>query len=378
MLEITSHRNGEVLNHLLGNETAQGLEIELQGIADPQSIVKVNGQPAERHDRNFSVKLLLTQRINTVTVAAHGKYGDATLSIKLVWDKASYKRYATRIDDNCFFFTDLAREKPKHIMEHFYLAGLKKLHDKYGAKFILKCFYRNDHDDKKFTLSEMPDAYKEQFEENADWLHLAFHALSEFPDRPYQHCTEERLAHDYDLTTGELRRIAGDKCCTCPTNVHWAMLPPSLFHVMRERGVKILTSSGFMSNRLIVDGKVEEISGAACDIGFFYEQDVARYMLDRRCYYDADYDLFLSRTFFCFNIDTPEEIVAKIKQEDQAGRGTEMLEIVGHEQYAYQRYFNYLPDYFQRLEAGIRTADELGYRPVFFNDGIFGNTAWEG
>ena len=54
-----------------------------------------------------------------------------------------------------------------------------------------------------------------------------------------------------------------------------------------------------------------------------------------------------------------------------------MIEVVGHEQYAYPRYFNYLPDYFQRLEAGIRTADRLGYKPVFFNDGIFGNTTWE-
>jgi hypothetical protein len=51
---------------------------------------------------------------------------------------------------------------------------------------------------------------------------------------------------------------------------------------------------------------------------------------------------------------------------------------LGHEQYTYQRYFNDLPDYFQRLEAGIPTADELEDRPVFFNDGVFGNTAWKG
>lgn len=376
MLEITSHRNGEVLNHNLGKETEDALEIVLQGIADPQSFVTVNGIPAEKHDRNFTANLKLTQKINKVTVNAHDKFGDRSQTITLVWDKSSYKRYATRIDDNCFFFTDLAREKPKHIMEHFYLAGLKKLHDKYGTKFILKCFYQNAHDKDKFELKDMPDTYKPQFEDISDWLHLAFHAYSEFPDRPYQHCTAERLAHDFDLTTSELERIAGKKCCTCPTNVHWAMLPPSLFHVMRERGVKILTSSGFMSNRIIFEGKIEDITGPSCDIGFFYEQDVAQHMLEKRCYYDPDYDLFLSRTFFCFNIDTPAEIETKIRQEDKVSVGTEMLEIVGHEQYAYTRYFNYLPDYFERLETGIRVASELGYKPVFFNDGIFGNTAW--
>ncbi len=377
MLEITSHRNGELLNSRAGRETSAGLEITINGMADPQSSVKINGIPAEKHDRMFSGRLLLTEKINKVTVSSHDKFGDRTQTITLVWDKASFMRYATRIDDNIFFFTDLARERPARIMDHFYLAGLKKLHDKYGTKFILKCFYKNDHDKDGFVLKDMPDIYKSQFEDNSDWLHLAFHALGEFPDRPYQHSTAERLAGDFDLTTSELKRIAGDKCCTSPTNVHWAMLPPSLFHVMRERGVKILTSSGFMSNRIIVDGKIEDINGAACDIGFFYEQDVAQHMLDRRCYYDPDHDLFLSRTFFCFNIDTPAEIEVKIRKEDQDANGTDMLEIIGHEQYAYPSYFNFLPDYFERIETGIRVADELGYKPVFFNDGIFGNTAWD-
>ena len=53
-----------------------------------------------------------------------------------------------------------------------------------------------------------------------------------------------------------------------------------------------------------------------------------------------------------------------------------MMECVGHEQYAYPAYFNYLPDYFDRLETSCRIPAELGYKPVFFQDGIFGNTAW--
>ena len=146
MLEITSHRNGELLNSRAGRETSAGLEITINGMADPQSSVKINGIPAEKHDRMFSGRLLLTEKINKVTVSSHDKFGDRTQTITLVWDKASFKRYATRIDDNVFFFTDLARERPARIMDHFYLAGLKKLHDKYGTKFILKCFYKNDHD----------------------------------------------------------------------------------------------------------------------------------------------------------------------------------------------------------------------------------------
>ena len=379
MLEITSHRNGEILNYKHGRESATELQIELRGIADPQSRVTVNGQPAVRHDREFVATVALRDKINRVTAAARDKFGERTQTITLVWDKASFKRYAVRIDDNSFFLTDLAGEQPLRLFDHFYLKELKRLHVRYGSKFILKCFYRNDHDAEKFTLDRLSDRYRGEFEDNSDWLHLAFHAWSEFPDRPYQHCDEKRLAHDYDVTFGELVRIAGKKSCSPPTNVHWAMLPPERFRVLKERGLKILTSSGFMSNRIYVDGKVEELQAGSCDIGFFYEQDVACHMLEKHCFYDPDHDLFLSRTFFCFNIDTPAEIEAKIRREDSAmaASGCDIIESVGHEQYAFKRYGNFLPDYFERLETSCRIPAELGYRPVFFQDGLFGNTAWE-
>jgi hypothetical protein len=378
MLEITSHRNGEILNHIHGKETSDGLLVQIRGIATPQSLVTVNNVVAKRNDREFAAEVLLTQKINTIVAKAKDKFGERSLAIVLVYDKNSFKRYAVRIDDNSFFFADITRNQPKYLMDHFYLKKLKEFHDKYGSKFILKCFYRNDHDQDKFTLDKATDIYKSQFEDNSDWLHLAFHALGEFPDRPYQQCTEKQLANDYDLTMKELVRIAGDKSCTPPTNVHWAMLAPQNFHVLKERGLKILTSSGFMSNRIIVDGEIQQLKNTSCDIGFFYEQDVAHHMLNKRCFYDPDYDLFLSRSFFCFNIDTPEQIEEKIKEQDEKIKdtGCEVIECVGHEQYAYPHYFNYLPDYFDRLETSCKVPALLGYKPVFFQDGIFGNTAW--
>ena len=375
MLEITSHRNGELLNARHGKETSTELLITIRGIASVQSTVTVNGIAAIRYDREFFAEVPLREKINRVTVRAKDKFGERTQTIVLVWDKNSFKRYTVRIDDNSFFFTDLAKKKYDSLWDHFYLKGLKDLHEKYGSKFILKCFYENAHDPDKTTLAQVPDCYRGEFEACSDWLHLAFHAKAEFPDRPYQHCSTEFLAKDYDMTNAELARIAGPASCTPPTNVHWAMLEPHNFAFMRSRGVKILTASGFMSNRLVVDGRVETLDQGGCDIGFFYEQDVARHMLLKRCYYDDDHDLFLSKSFFCFNIDTPEEIEEKIRLEDSYDR-TDMLEAVGHEQYAFPFYAMFLPDYFKRVETCCRVPAELGYKPVFFQDGIFGNTAW--
>jgi len=374
MLEITSHRNGEVLNRQHGQETADGLIVRLEGIADPQSRVTVNGIPAERRDRLFFATCRLTERINRVTVASHNKFGDFQQSITLVWDKQSFKRYAARIDDNIFFLREIARDRPKSLLDHFYLKNLHRLHLDYGTKFILKCFYRDDHHG--FAMKDFPDRYREEFREHSDWLKLSFHAYSEFPDRPYQHATAARLASDFDLVKDEIIRFAGEESFIAPTNVHWAMLPPDLFSVLRARGSKVLTSGGFLSNRIIVEGEIVEVSSAACDIGFFYEQDVARYMQARRCFYDPDHDLFLSRTFFCCNIDTPAEIEQKIRAEDACRNGTDMMEAVTHEQYAFSDYAGFLPDYFKRLEMACKTLTELNYQPVFFSLGIFGNTAW--
>ena len=375
MLEIISHRNGEILNSRHGIESSSELLITIRGIASVQSHVSVNGIAAVRCDREFYAEIPLREKINRVTVKAKDKFGERTQTIVLVWDKQSFKRYTVRIDDNSFFLTDLAKQRYDSLFDHFYIKQLKNLHEKYGSKFILKCFYENAHDPEKTTLAQVPECYRSDFEKCSDWLHLAFHAWSEFPDRPYQHCSTERLAHDYDITTAELVRIAGEASCTPPTNVHWAMLEPHNFAFMRSRGVKILTSSGFMSNRIIVDGKVESLEQGSCDIGFFYEQDVARHMQLKRCFYDDDHDLFISKSFFCFNIDTPEEIEAKIRFEDRLNT-CDMLECVGHEQYAFPSYFMYLEDYFARLEKCCQIPAELGYKPVFFQDGIFGNTAW--
>ena len=53
MLEITNLRDGAVLNRHKGIETEKYLEIQVEGLAEPQAEVTVNGQPVIRRDRQF-------------------------------------------------------------------------------------------------------------------------------------------------------------------------------------------------------------------------------------------------------------------------------------------------------------------------------------
>ena len=57
MIEITSHRQGAILNRHHGEETADRLRVTIQGISETGRPVKVNGVPAQMDGRNFSAEI---------------------------------------------------------------------------------------------------------------------------------------------------------------------------------------------------------------------------------------------------------------------------------------------------------------------------------
>ncbi len=228
MIEITSHRQGAILNHNHGIETENSLKITISGISDCGQPVKINGKPAVMEGRNFHAEVELTQKLNPITASVTTPYGEYSQNIILMWDKKSVRRYNCYIDDHSFVFTELARQKPKRAFDHFYLAGLKKIHDECGFKVTLNAFYRNDHDKDGFLLNEMPDIWKSEFEDNADWLKFSFHSYSEFPDRPYLEASAEDVGKDYDLVQNEIIRFAGEKSFIAPIVIHWANIHPAV------------------------------------------------------------------------------------------------------------------------------------------------------
>ena len=68
------------------------------------------------------------------------------------------KQYSFFIDDNIFFLKEIAAQKPRSVFSHFFLANLKKLHDKYRTKFLLNLFKGDQNSG--FMLDEFPGCYK--------------------------------------------------------------------------------------------------------------------------------------------------------------------------------------------------------------------------
>lgn len=242
------------------------------------------------------------------------------------------KAYNFFIDDNIFFFTELCRRRPRSIFDHHYLAGLREAHRQFGTRFTLNTFFHNWHEP-DFDLTQFPDAYRSEFEANADWLRFAFHAYSEFPERPYSEAYPEKFAEHYDLWRSELVRIAGEAVLTAPVIFHYFDAVPEARRHLRERGMK------FFAVR----------SGD----NIAYNPDFDQY--------EIPLDIFLNRW---------RNDLAGIRDlfAGKIAAGQKMLLVGSHEQYAYPHYARYIPEYFEGVFLACRLLKEHGYEPVYFNE----------
>lgn len=387
MLDIQFPRHGAVLNHNHGIETEDALLVTVRGIAGVSSHVVVNGVTAERKGRAFKAEIPLRTQINEINVTSHGRYGDETAFMKVIWDKKSFPRYNFYIDDHSFFLTDIAHDRPKSLFDHFYLKGLRDIHTKYGTKFTLNIFYRNDHH--PFEIKDFPDIYKPEWKDNTDWLRLSFHAYSEFPDRCYSTPgSAPKLMRDFRLVQSEIERFAGPETFIQPPVIHWAVPSRDCVAALAKNGMKFF-SGGF---RGVADKCKEAIAkgidptitdigldmAARSDIGYDRTLEDAIYLF---CYcrlFDFDLNaLFFNGAGVCCNLYTPEEIRERLEYSINMKYGNDTFGLASHEQYTFPYYERYIPDHMFRIETAARTVTEHGCKPTFFSFGLLGNHAWD-
>ncbi len=129
---------------------------------------------------------------------------------------------------------------------------LKEAHDKYGIKVVLNAFYRTDYyyGDDEFTLAEMTDAYKSEWEANSDWLKIGLHAKQEFPDYPHVNIDYADMKKMYVRFKNEVIRFAGVKTLSTAFNPHWS--PVS------KEGLKAMVKKEFTPCRLLFHFMVYE------------------------------------------------------------------------------------------------------------------------
>ncbi|MEN6426412.1 MAG: hypothetical protein ABFE13_13710 [Phycisphaerales bacterium] len=358
-MRIDEPFHGAVLNRRHGEPKDGGLKICVSGQAPAQDSVVVNGVSAQREGTSFRADIVLQQKDTQITAVAEGSLGRQEHRVRVVWDRYSQPRYRFSIDDNSFFLRDVARQKYPSLFDCFYLKGLRDLHAKYGARFVLNIYYTTEDG---FELPQFPDRYKGQWQDNADWLRLAFHAHANLPDRPYQNASPAQLIADLDQVAEQIIRFAGERTYTPPTVIHWGMVQPSALKPLYERGVRAL--SGYFRRQ-----------NGVYDVNYLFDDTRSEYLSRHDALMDFESGIVFSRVDIVCNNTPVDQIGPTLEPLVVDPNQAEIMDLFTHEQYFWPFYSNYIPDHFERLDAALRWVTDHGYKPVFFHEGLLGGPA---
>ena len=300
------------------------------------------------------------------------------------------KRVQFVIDDVIWVFRDLTRQKPKSLFDNEYMKMLKRAHDEYGLKVQLNVFYRTCfwYGNDEFSLSDMTDSYKKEFEENSDWLKLGFHSKEEWPDYPYVNADYDLVNDNFNLIKNEVIRFAGENTFAKSVLPHWAPMSKEGVQALYDNGIRIMYASvgekalldadtaGLPyghSFRLLHNKKPESgvynkptrdtaIARALCSYNHVEKQEYDKYVGKFITIPDGDIGMNYSTLAVAVLNLIPLEILA-----DELNKYTslEYITVGNHEQYFYSDYYAYQPDYAEKIYTMGKVLKENGYSYVF-------------
>ena len=351
--------HGAVLNRHHGQVLEDGgLEVPVRGTAPADRQVLINGAPAQRDGQRFDGRVVLREAETDIAVTL-ADAPEIRQVARVVWDRHSRPRYRFAVDDNSFFLRDIWQKQYRSLFDCFYLAMLRDLNRKYGTKFVLNIYFTTGDE---FDLTKFPDRYRSQWQDNASWLKLAFHAHADQPAMPYLDAPPEELIADFDKVGEQIHRFAGEEAYSPTTIVHWGMVRPSAWKPLAERGVTVL--SGYFVRR----------EGTWGEWFVNYRMDPVRseYLSRHDALKDFPSGIIFSKIDIVCNSVPLDQTVPTLEKIAEDPNQSEIFDLMTHEQYFWPFYSHYLPDHPQRIEAAIRWVTERGYEPVFLHEGLLG------
>ena len=356
-LQILEPMDGAVMHARLGREVPGGLEVEISGHAPHSAQVEVQGRPVGRDGETFRGTAVLRERETEVVATATSGGQRQAARVRLVWDRHSRKRYRFVIDDNSFFLRDITQQGYRSLFDCFYLKMLRDLHAKYGARFTLNIYYTTGDD---WNLTQFPDRYRGEWEANAGWLRLAFHAYANDPARPYQDAPVEKLLADLDLINAQIHRLAGPKTFSPVVVVHWGMTRPAAWRPLYDRGSRVL------------GGYFRESARGEWEVNYRLDAVRSEWLSRHDLLKDFASGIIFSKVDIVVNSTPLEKIVPTLEPVVADPRQGEIVDLLTHEQYFWPFYQNYLPDHAERMDRAIGFLTQRGYQPVFLQDGFLG------
>lgn len=297
------------------------------------------------------------------------------------------------IDDVIWVFRDLTRKRPKSLFDNPFMNVLKTAHERYGMKVQLNLFMRTDffYGTDEFSLSEMTDAYKKEWEESSDWLKLGFHSKQEFPDYPWINADYDDVKKVFDGIKNEIFRFAGEKTFALGVMPHWMPISRDGVRALHDGGIKILAASYGKrapyngdpdslpyghSARLLQNRKPETelytrisldtaISDSLCGYNHLPDEEIKnRYT--QKSYFDKKTGMYLKdlETGPILNLSKLDELEDELRPD----LDYEFMAYATHEQYFYPDYYAYQSDYAEKIYRAAEILTKNGFSYIFAED----------
>ncbi|MCX6362140.1 MAG: hypothetical protein NT029_20285 [Armatimonadetes bacterium] len=271
-----------------------------------------------------------------------------------VWlDAEPGPRYRVSVDDCIWCLRDVARGGCGTLFDNAWLAGWRRLHESYGVKVQLNLYLEDP--ESGFALAEMPDRFRGEWADNADWLRLTWHARSDKPDRPYLGASVQTVMHDYRQVTDQILRFAGSQSLTGFTTIHWGEASREVCAALRAEGVRGLV--GYFN-----------MDQGRPSVAYYLNAEQTEHLSQRDAWVDASLDLVLVRHDAVLNLLPVAGVVPHLEAVAGKPHEAEVLELMIHEQYFSPTYAGYQPDAWQKVESAVRWASERGYAPVSYGE----------
>ena len=352
-IKFLSPIDGDMLNEYDGKIAESNLITEVN-VAGPAGMkLKINGITAAFSEGKYTASIAIRAYKNEIE--AHDSVSGERSKIVIYWLKNVVNKYRLSLDDNIWFLKDINANagKYKSIFENPYLGMLKEVHDTFGTKIHLNLFYQTDG----FNLSQMTDKYKSEWKDNAGWLRLSFHALQEFPDRPYLTAGYDQVKHDCILVKDQIRRFAGEELMGPVTTLHWGAANADGCRALKDQGYKAL--AGYFN------------AEGPDTVSYYLNDEKRLHVNDRFIWKDNREEMILSRMAIVINTLKLEEIVPYLESLRSSGHRPPYVDLMIHEQYFYPSYFNYQPDFRNKVVTAVKWAADKGYKPAFLSECVF-------
>ena len=260
------------------------------------------------------------------------------------------KLFRISIDDNIWFLQDIAKNQDKYssIFDNEYLALYKKLHDEYGAKFHFNIYYTcPEHGG--FSLPELSDKFKSEWQSVNDWMTLSFHARADSPSWPYLNSNYEEIYDHCKTVMDEIERFAGYRGAV--TTIHFAEATDECIKALYDLGLRAILGDYSLDK----NGKPQ--------ICYHATQEQFDTVRKYSFWKNPETKMIMFPCDTVLNMHTMEKMLAEIDWFDTTYPDRSFVDLLIHEQYFYPDYVAYRPDYEQRFRSGIEWCLSHGYTP---------------